>query len=475
MSPSGLPPERVVTVHRPGLRYAARPPFDPPNPVYDAVESVLLSLGLDQERAGSSDWNPLGELIAPGARVVIKPNLVASRNLHEPIADEALSASSTHGSVLRPVLDYAVRAAGPHGQVTVVDSPIEGCELERVTVPLGIRAVVDALRARGQRVRLIDLRDFRVVPRMVLDDVRRHGRSFNLGLLQRVRLSGDPNGYQVVDLGARSSFDEAGAPPSAGLRFHRSNYRTPVVHHGARRHEYSLACTPLGADVIIHLPKLKTHIKAGVTLGLKSVVGLTNHKYWLPHFTAGDPSVGGDEFDRPQSLAERLERRFARLPMPLGHSLVARAPRLVAPPRVLDGGWEGNDTLWRTVLDLNRALYFASRDGRLHAEPRRRSLVILDGIVAGEGQGPLGASPVPAGLLIGGADPALVDYVATRTMGFDPSKVPIIDQALRARLLPSSDLDRLEAIVDGPAVELSFRPPRSWPSLRPPAGREGAR
>ena len=43
---------------------------------------------------------------------------------------------------------------------------------------------------------------------------------------------------------------------------------------------------------------------------------------------------------------------------------VARAPRVDAPPKILDGSWQGNRTLWRTILDLNRILFFVDREER---------------------------------------------------------------------------------------------------------------
>lgn len=469
------PSRRVVTVSRPGLRYAERAPFDPPNPVYEAVEVLFRDLGLDAARAGTPAWNPLGDLISPGDRVIIKPNLVSSRNLHQKITGELLEASSTHGSLLRPILDHALRAAGPRGSVRVVDTPVEGCEIEKVAGPLGVHAVIDHLRARGHDVAFLDMRTFRVAPHFLLDDVRRAGRSWNLGLLVRSPLPGDPLGYQVVDLGKGSFFALPGAPRPAGLRFHRSHRRTPLPHHTAERHEYSIPRTVLQADVVINIPKLKTHKKTGVTLALKSVIGLSNEKYWLPHFTEGDPSAGGDEYDRPQGLGEVIEDKLSRFPLPGDHSLVARAPRLGAAPRVIDGSWEGNDTLWRTILDLNRILFFADRDGRLRGTPQRRYLTVVDGIVAGEGEGPLGATPVPAGLLCGGFDPGLVDAIAARVMGFDPERMPMIREALGGALLPGALLSEVEHVMDGPAPPRPFKPPRSWPSLLPPpAGAEAA-
>ena len=453
-------------VHRPGLRYHPHAPFDPPYPVYEAVEDLFRALGLDGARVGSPDWNPLGDVIAPGDRVVVKPNLVSAKNLHEKLAGDALAASSTHGSLLRPILDYAVKAAGPSGKVTVVDAPVEGCEIEKVIEPLGVGAVIRHLAARHSGLSFLDLRTFRLVPRMALDDVRRFGRSLNLGLLVRSALAGDPLGYRVVDLGDRSFFMGRDVPDEA-LCFHRSHRRTPLPHHTGGRHEYSLPGTVLEADVVINVPKLKTHKKTGVTLALKSVIGLSSEKYWLPHFTDGDPSRGGDEYDRPQRLSDLIENRLSRLPLPGDHSLIVRAPRLGQTGHVMDGGWQGNDTLWRTILDLNLALLFTDRAGVLRSEPQRRILSVVDGILGGEGEGPLGARPVSAGLLVGGTDPVLVDHEAARAMGYDPRKIPQIAHALARNAFGGAPAAAIERVLDGPPPAHIFEPPRSWPSLLP--------
>jgi uncharacterized protein (DUF362 family) len=431
--------------------------------VSEAVDALFRAMGLDAARAGTPSWSPLAELIRPGDRVIVKPNLVSSKNLHEKIAGKKLQASSTHGSLLLPVLAHALRAAGPNGRVRVVDSPVEGCEIDKVAGPLGVYSAIRHLADRGAPVDFVDLRTFWMEPWLALDDRRAAGRSWNLGLLVRRPLPGDPRGYRTIDLGERSAFAAAGAPPGELLRFHRSHYTTPVPHHTSGRHEYSLPQTVLDADVVINLPKLKTHKKTAVTLSLKSVIGLTNQKYWLPHFTAGHPGEGGDELDRPRTLGERVEDKLSRLPLPLGHSLIARAPRIGGPPKVIDGSWEGNRTLWRTILDLNRLLLCADRDGVVHDAPVRRYLTIIDGIVAGEGEGPLGATPVDAGLLVGGVDGRLADLVAVRLMGLDPAKIVLYAEAERAGLFTAGEPI---TALDGPEPRRVFRAPRSWPSLR---------
>ena len=75
---SEAPAVPVAVIARPGADYPLLPPFDPPNPVYEMVEAALRALGLDHGRVGTPEGNPLGAVIAPGARVVIKPNFVAS-------------------------------------------------------------------------------------------------------------------------------------------------------------------------------------------------------------------------------------------------------------------------------------------------------------------------------------------------------------------------------------------------------------
>ena len=52
---------------------------------------------------------------------------------------------------------------------------------------------------------------------------------------------------------------------------------------------------------------------------------------------------------------------------------------------------------------------------------------MVDGIVGGEGMGPLEPDAKPCGCLIAGEHPLAVDLVATRLMGFDPRKLRQFD------------------------------------------------
>ena len=37
-----------------------------PNPVYQGVRDLFITLGLDRARLGTAHWNPLGDIICPG-------------------------------------------------------------------------------------------------------------------------------------------------------------------------------------------------------------------------------------------------------------------------------------------------------------------------------------------------------------------------------------------------------------------------
>src|SRR5690606_25985505 len=97
--------------------------------------------------------------------------------------------------------------------------------------------------------------------------------------------------------------------------------------------------------------------------------------------------------------------------------------------RLRNGNWWGNDTIWRTAVDLNKILYLGDRQGVL-SQPARRVLNVYDGIVAGEGDGPMAPDPRPVGLLAAGEDGVATDVVVAWLMGFDWRRIPILARAL---------------------------------------------
>ena len=83
------------------------------------------------------------------------------------------------------------------------------------------------------------------------------------------------------------------------------------------------------------------------------------------------------------------------------------------------GAWYGNDTLWRTVADLYKIIEFGDLDGNIRERPQRKLFCIIDGIIAGEGNGPLEPREKHCGTLIAGEDLLAADLVAIRLMDID--------------------------------------------------------
>jgi hypothetical protein len=89
------------------------------------------------------------------------------------------------------------------------------------------------------------------------------------------------------------------------------------------------------------------------------------------------------------------------------------------------------------ALDLARIAHFAGRDGKLHETIQRPNLAFVDGIIGGEGEGPLAPKAVASGCLVFSDDVALEDELACRLMGFPPELLPIVREAVAA-LRPGS-------------------------------------
>jgi uncharacterized protein (DUF362 family) len=462
--------------HDPALRYPAQKPYgpserypelehigpdgpdQPDNPVYRVVRKLLFDYGLDAARFGTSAWNPLGHLAPPGGTIVIKPNLV----LHEVSYLLGQRCLCTDGAVVRPIVDYALRAVGSTGRVVIADAPLQGGDFSKILAQTGIDAVVDHWQRQGAHVSVIDLRrDWAVLSE---DGTQ---------ILRHQSLPGDPAGYTTIDLGQHSFLDDLSR---AGASFSVTDYDEQVTnrHHVVGRHEYMLSNTVLHADAVINVPKLKTHQKAGLTAAMKNFVGINGSKDYLAHHRPGAPSVGGDEFPQ-QTLFNLLFREVRR-------RLNARAPHFIWKPvraiglalrsllterdRVLKGyavgagGWYGNETIWRTIYDINTAFFrYDIVTQTLSDQPIRKYLAIVDGIVAGEGDGPLRPTALKAGVLMIGESPIAVDMACANIMGFDPAKIPMLRERYRIPWMGIID----SKTENGSATSVQrFRPPMGW-------------
>ena len=83
----------------------------------------------------------------------------------------------------------------------------------------------------------------------------------------------------------------------------------------------------------------------------------------------------------------------------------------------------------------------------------------VDGIIGMEGRGPVGGTPKPLGLLLGGINPHAVDMAACHAMGIAPEKAGTIAEAISRGLIPQkvAELEYLGAPED--RIVSSFIPP----------------
>ncbi|MBI5960464.1 MAG: DUF362 domain-containing protein [Chloroflexi bacterium] len=146
-------------------------------------------------------------------------------------------------------------------------------------------------------------------------------------------------------------------------------------------------------DLLVSIPRMKTHTLATVTLGLKNVIGL----------------YAGSEYGTVRGYVHDLGAEYADVGVAI------------------------------EIVDMARA--------------NKMGLTVVDGLVAMEGDGPSlgpGSRLVDMNLIIAGTHPLATDMVTASVMGFAPDEVPTFEWAVRAGMTPA----RLEDIeVRGETID----------------------
>jgi uncharacterized protein (DUF362 family) len=157
------------------------------------------------------------------------------------------------------------------------------------------------------------------------------------------------------------------------------------------------------ADVVISVPKLKTHNEAGVTLSLKNAMGVP-----------------------PVSLYNSSGSTYRNL---IHEKYEVR----------------------KTIAQINLA--------------RKPDLAVIDAILAGQGEGPWAAEPIEVDAILAGRDLVALDAVGATIMGIDPRRIPYLVYA-HEKNLGILDLDSIR-IVGSPitAVQKNFSLPAEAPTI----------
>ena len=418
-----------------GLALAKSLPASPydDSPLVRRLVHEALCAGLDTDATA-----PLAGFVRPGETVLLKPNWV----LHVNRSGQGMECLVTQEAILDALL-REVREAQP-ARVILGDAPVQGCSWDKLVTPELKRRLTDALD--GIPLSFVDFR------RQILRD-EDLARGPERGGLADSRFS-------LFDLG-RDSLLEPVSEPAGRFRVTMYDPERLAETHRPGRHQYLISREPFEADVVINVPKLKTHRKAGVTAALKNLVGINGNKDYLPHHRAGGIDRGGDCYPgsprlkrAAEALLDRANRRIGTrehavwrrlssvaLNAHVGLALAGAALRPDGPHTKsalqerrlmladLEAGWYLNDTVWRTCLDLNRILLYGTADGSMTETRCARVLHVCDAIICGQAEGPLYSHPVPVGAVTCATSAAAADLVHAGLLGLDWRRLALVREA----------------------------------------------
>ena len=164
-------------------------------------------------------------------------------------------------------------------------------------------------------------------------------------------------------------------------------------------------------DYKISLAIPKTHNFAIATFGIKNMAGLImSQDMAMLH-----GMKGGREVDVPKTLLDRL---------PAG--TVSRARRTL-PNWLINFLFSQYPAYRRSVKMIHRNIYELAR--RVWPD-----LVVLDGFVCMEGDGPVDGTPVDMGVAIASTDPLKADGLGARLIGFEPEEIGYLYYLQQAKM-----------------------------------------
>lgn len=393
------------------------------------------------------------DFIKPGMTVLIKPNLVMDKNHNPEGGTECLY---TQASVVRPVIEYVISKVGKSGRIIIGDAPMQECVFDNIK---GYKDLVGEYASKGYNIKLVD---FRGLKSQVKRGIHYSELNENTGI--------------VVNLGEESEFYGGNMDLCKNMRVTNYDPRILPKHHHGELQEYYVSREFLAADIIINMPKPKSHRKAGFTGALKNLVGINVRKEYLPHHTLGSKKENGDEYlDKNffHSLRSRLLDKL-NIASSEGNYKKAKLFRLVILPCSLlyhltrrndydEGSWYGNNTIPKTIVDLNRIAIYSDKEGKLCDTPQRKIISIGDMIISGEKEGPVCPSPKNVGIVVAATNSYAFDKVVCKLMGFDKGKIPVFEYAeksLKKSIMPGEEIVRYFGLSED--VNFHFEPTSGW-------------
>lgn len=388
-------------------------------PVEEWYSDTSLSRLMEELLIDISATNNASEPSLPiihGAKVLIKPNWVN----HTDQASIGCNCLYTSHEFILAVLKLVLKCKP--SSIVLGDAPIQGCDWNRIVT----QSFIDRVSEIDEEgiVKIVDFRQTIM-------------KGVDLKEGQNVECRSQDS-YTLFDLGQDSLLEPVSFPEG---RFRVTMYDPALMRkrHFAGRHQYLVAREVFESDVILNLPKLKTHRKAGITGALKNLVGLIGNKEFIPHHRKGGSKSGGDCYlgnsflkAIAESLIDQANARIGKKSYSFwkfGIGLILKAHRLFRGDCEIDGGWYGNDTVWRTVLDINRIALYGKINGEMDSQPQRHILTLTDALICGQGNGPLSAKAYPLGCVTFSSNSYDADRLHCALLGFNFNHIPLLREA----------------------------------------------
>jgi uncharacterized protein (DUF362 family) len=350
-----------------------------------------------------------------GKRVLLKPNWVK----HSSSPDDEVCLR-THDHFLLAVLSAIIKQKP--AQIVIGDAPIQGCQWNKM---LSV-SFVSQVKVISEKYNVpVYIKDFR---RVTFDP--------DNNVLQNERSGLDE--FLIFNLGKESYLEEITVPGKNLFRVSQYNPDRFTESHSPGVHKYCITKELFESDIVFSLPKIKTHQKAGITAALKNIVGLNGDKDFLPHHRIGGTAFGGDSYPGNNYLRyiselflDNANRKKGKSSYQIWLKLSSLFWKLSLPKQLHQpsAAWYGNDTTWRMVMDLNKIVFYGRPDGTLADTEQRQFYSLSDGIIGGQGDGPLKPKPLHLGIIMFSNTSSWNDICAATIMGLDPNKIPLLISA----------------------------------------------
>lgn len=353
-----------------------------------------------------------------GKRILLKPNWV-KHSINE--RDEICL--RTNDNFLLVTLEIVLKYKP--ASVIIGDAPIQGCKWDGV-VNTDLLSKIDLIIEKYHIP--VAIKDFR---RVVFSPSKNNPER------ERNPLSD----YIIFNLGKESYLEPITDARKKLFRVTDYDPDKLAESHGPGVHKYCITKELFNADIIISLPKVKTHQKAGITAALKNLVGVNGDKDYLPHHRIGGLGHGGDCYPGNNFLRSCSEfaldfanRRQGQWGYVIGRKIAGVLWRISLPGQEhhLGAAWHGNDTTWRMVLDLNKIAVFGNADGTLSKKTQRQVFSLCDGIIGGQGDGPLRPEPLPLGVISFTNHSGMNDLAMATLMQFDIRKISMLNEVFKS-------------------------------------------